>query len=293
MAVRKASGARKPALARSMLLAGTVAISVSCSQDNVPLIERINTWRAGSQTCNGQTTTALGPLAPSSALAAVDIGSPQQQLDEALRHAGYAASRAQAIVLSGPANPAAAMGVLKDRYCNVLASSQYSEIGIARNGSTWRLVFAQPLVPADLGGWAYAGKEVLALVNEARAQPRTCGNQKCAPAPPLQWSGKLGSIALGHSRDMAMRNYFAHTAKDGSTVQDRATREGYEWSAIGENIAAGQGSVGSVVLSWLASPDHCVNIMKPEFSEMGAAYVVNETSDAGIYWTQVFGKAQR
>ena len=92
---------------------------------------------------------------------------------------------------------------------------------------------------------------------------------------------------------MAMRNYFAHTAKDGSTVQDRATREGYEWSAIGENIAAGQGSVTSVVASWLASPHHCVNIMKPEFSEMGAAYVVNETSDAGIYWTQVFGKAQR
>jgi uncharacterized protein YkwD len=289
---RPTFGARA-ALSRGLLVAATVAVSASCSEDKVPLIERINAWRAASQTCGGQTMAARGPLAPSSALAAVDIGSPQQQLDQALKRAGYAASRAQAIVLAGPANSAAAMSVLKERYCSVLASSQFSEIGIARDGRTWRLVFAQPLVPADLGGWAYAGKEVLTLVNEARAQPRLCGNQKFGAAPALEWSGKLASAALAHSRDMAIHNYFAHAAKDGSTVQDRATREGYEWSGIGENIAAGQGSVASAVSSWLASPDHCMNIMKPEFSEMGAAYFVSETGDAGIYWTQVFGKPQR
>ena len=92
---------------------------------------------------------------------------------------------------------------------------------------------------------------------------------------------------------MASRNYFAHAARDGSTVGDRATREGYEWSAIGENIASGQGSPGQAVASWLTSPTHCANVMKPGFTQMGAAYFVNPASDTVIYWTQVFGTPQR
>ena len=265
----------------------------ACAEDKVPLIERINAYRTAAQTCGGRPTVPLGPLAPSAALATVDISSPQQSLSEALKRAGYGAAHAQAVVISGPAASGAAMGVLKDRYCQVLASAQFSEVGIAREGKTWRLIFAQPLVATDLGGWAYAGKEVLALVNEARAKPRTCGGEKFGAAPPVEWNAKLGNAALAHSQEMADRNYFAHAGKDGSTVGDRALRAGYEWSAIGENIAAGQGSTDQVVSSWLASPNHCVNIMKPDFTEMGAAYVVNPASDTIIYWTEVFGKPQR
>lgn len=280
-------------LAQAGLVSATALLSVSCAPDNVPLIERINAYRTAPQTCGGKATAALGPLAPASTLASVDVGSPQQSLDDGLKRAGYAAARAQAIVISGPSTSSAAMGVLRDRYCEVLSSPQFSEVGISREGKTWRLVLAQPLVPADLGGWTYAGKEVLALVNEARAKPRTCGNQAFAAAPPLEWNGQLGSAALMHSRDMGNGNYFAHAASDGSTVGDRASRAGYEWTAIGENIAAGQGSADHVVSSWLASPNHCVNIMKPEFTQMGAAYFVNQASDTIIYWTQVFGTPQR
>lgn len=284
---------RAYALKRAVAVATTVILSFSCAQDSVPLIERINAYRTAAQTCAGRPTAALGPLAPAPVLAAVDISSPQQSLEDALKRAGYAAARAQAIVISGPSTSSSAMAALKDRYCEVLSSPQFSEIGISREGKTWRLVLAQPLIPADLGGWAYAGKEVLALVNEARAKPRTCGNQKFGAAPPLEWNAKLGSAALAHSRDMADRNYFAHAERDGGTVGDRAAREDYEWTAIGENIAAGQGSADQVVSSWLTSPDHCVNVMKPDFTQMGAAYVVNKASDTGIYWTQVFGKPQR
>ncbi|HEY0336426.1 MAG TPA: CAP domain-containing protein [Burkholderiales bacterium] len=280
-------------LARTIMVAATVILSFSCAQDNVPLIERINAYRTAPQTCAGKPSAALGPLAPASMLATVDISSPQQSLDDALRRAGYSAARAQAIVISGPSTSSSAMGVLKDRYCEVLSSPQFSEIGISREGKTWRLVLAQPLIPADLGGWTDAGKQVLALVNEARGKPRSCGNQKFSAAPAVEWNAKLGSAALAHSRDMANRNYFAHAEKDGSTVGDRAAREGYEWTAIGENIAAGQGSADQVVSSWLTSPTHCVNIMKPDFTQMGAAYVVNQASDTIIYWTQVFGTPPR
>jgi len=40
---------------------------------------------------------------------------------------------------------------------------------------------------------------------------------------------------------------------------------------------------------WLASPGHCSNIMNPDFSEMGAAYAIEENSAAVSYWTQAFG----
>ncbi len=279
--------------AGAVIVVGTAIFTAGCAQDNQPLIERINAYRTAPQTCAGKATAALSPFAPHSALALVDIKSAQQSLSEALKRTGYAAARAQAIVISGPSSPGSAMGVLKDRYCDVLSSPQFSEIGISREGNTWRLVLAQPLIPADLGGWAYAGKEVLALVNEARTKPRTCGSQSFGATSPLEWNAKLGAAALAHSRDMANQNYFAHAGKDGSMVGDRAVRAGYEWVAIGENIASGQGSIDQAVSSWLASPVHCANIMQPAFTQMGAAYFVSQGADTGIYWTQVFGTPRR
>jgi len=44
-----------------------------------------------------------------------------------------------------------------------------------------------------------------------------------------------------------------------------------------------------VVAGWLASPGHCANLMNPAFSELGAGYAVDPKSDAGIYWTALFG----
>lgn len=130
---------------------------------------------------------------------------------------------------------------------------------------------------------------MLELVNKARSAPRSCGTQRFGSALGIEWNTKLASAALAHSGDMAKRNYFAHAAQDGSTVGDRATREGYEWQRVAENITSGQGSPQRVVAGWLASPGHCANIMQTDFTEMGAAYVVNADSDTMIYWTQVFG----
>jgi uncharacterized protein YkwD len=91
---------------------------------------------------------------------------------------------------------------------------------------------------------------------------------------------------------MARRNYFSHTGKDRSDPGRRAQRAGYRWTQIGENIAAGQGSPEDVVAGWLASPGHCANIMGRDFREMGAAYAIGRDSEAGIYWTQMFGTAR-
>ncbi len=181
------------------------------------------------------------------------------------------------------------MALLRERYCRPLLSADYAEIGVSRQGDAWQVVLAQPLLAADLGDWREAGGEILRLVNEARAAPRSCGSRRFDAAPPLAWAPALGAAALAHSRDMASHGELRHRGSDGSQAGERAAREGYAWRQVGENVAAGQGSPRQAVAGWLASPHHCVNVMQPGFAQMGAAYALNPDSRATIYWTQVFG----
>lgn len=91
-----------------------------------------------------------------------------------------------------------AMALLEERYCEVLLSPQFSEIGISRDSRTWRVVLAQPLLSPNLGDSFEAGKEVLELVNKARSAPRSCGTQRFGSAPGIEWNTKLASAALAH-----------------------------------------------------------------------------------------------
>ena len=134
---------------------------------------------------------------------------------------------------------------------------------------------------------AGAGGEVFALVNEARARPRNCGGESFAAASPLRWNDRLARAALAHSEDMAAKNYFSHVAPDGTDMTNRVAVQGYRFSALGENIAAGQRTAAEVVQGWLESPGHCANIMNGAFREIGVGRA--EGGSYKIYWTQNFG----
>jgi uncharacterized protein YkwD len=274
-------------LVGGILLACTPLLSTAGPQED-DLVTRINDYRDAPHTCEGKRIPPSGPLTPTAALSRLRI-SPGAPLHEALKANGYRAARVQVIAVTGSPNAGAAMRFIGQHYCSLLSSQQYAAIGVSRQGNNWQIVFAQPLLSEQLGDWRTAGKEVLKQVNAARAKPRSCGKQKFSTAAPLAWNQKLAEAALAHSRNMAKKNYFSHAAQDGDDVSDRATRAGYAWRRVGENIAAGQGSAEEVVSGWLASPGHCANIMKPEFTEMAAAFAVDADSDAAIYWTQVFG----
>ena len=88
---------------------------------------------------------------------------------------------------------------------------------------------------------------------------------------------------------MATRNYFSHTTPEGITFAQRLSAEGYSFFAAGENIAGGQGSVGDVMTSWLASEGHCRNIMQPVFNEVAVACVAQAGSAYGSYWSMELG----
>jgi uncharacterized protein YkwD len=270
------------------LLAALFGVAMAHADDSSELVTRINAYRQSAATCAGQQSLPLTPLVADDRLARVQVRSTEQ-LQSALQQAGYQFAAVQVIGVAGPANPDTAMKAIEQRHCSTLLDPQYVEIGVLRNANSWQLVLARPLLPRELGDWQTAGKEILKWVNAARDKPRRCGSRAFEAAPALSWNARLARSALAHSRDMAARNYFSHQGKDGSLADGRATRDGYKWRAIGENIAAGEGSAQQVVAGWLASPSHCFNIMNPDFTEMGAAYAVNPQSDAAIYWTQVFG----
>ena len=141
--------------------------------------------------------------------------------------------------------------------------------------------------PLDEAGRARA----LALVNAARAAPRRCGDETVAAAPPLAWDSRLERAAAAHSGDMAAHDFFDHTGSDGVTVAGRVTAAGLEWTALGENVAAGQDDARAAVRGWLDGPGHCRNLMNPDYALMGLACAAASDSSWGEYWTQVFSRA--
>ena len=249
----------------------------------------VNRYRAAPSPCPGRDAAPLPALVPDPALARVEFAAGAA-LTAALDRAGYLSARAQAIALGGAADAAAAMAVLRERFCAVLLDPGFSRIAVGHPArGQWRVLLAQPLRAADLGSTREAGRDVLARINTARSQARQCGGRRYAAAPALRWSEALAGIALGHSADMARHDYFDHRGRDGAEVAQRASRAGYRWQRIGENIAAGQGDDAQAVAGWVASPGHCANLMNPGFTEMGAAYAVDGASRGKIYWTQVLG----
>jgi uncharacterized protein YkwD len=87
---------------------------------------------------------------------------------------------------------------------------------------------------------------------------------------------------------MVANNQFTH----GTDFAARITAVGYDWMTAGENIASGFATPNDVVNAWMASPDHCHNILDPQFYNVGTGINVNPvTAVAGgpSTWTQDFG----
>lgn len=132
---------------------------------------------------------------------------------------------------------------------------------------------------------------MLAAVNVHRRAGATCGARGSFPAArELAWNAALTQAAAAHSDDMVANNFFDHTGSNGSTLGTRVTAAGYQWSSVGENIAAGQAGVAEVVDGWMKSDGHCANLMNSAFRDIGVACVAgNANTTYRTYWTQDFG----
>lgn len=121
-------------------------------------------------------------------------------------------------------------------------------------------------------------QQILNLVNEERAK---------VGADPLQINEQLDQAADLHTQDQASTNTLSHTGSNGSNSADRILDTGYQYSTVGENVAAGYADAEAVIAAWMASDGHRENILNPSFEELGVGYSVG--SDGSAYWTQDFG----
>jgi len=274
----------------SLLVAAALLSAASAhAQNDSRLVALINAYRAAPDACAGARATPVRSLKSSPALGRVRIG-PGAFPEYALERVGYDAAQVEVIYTRGAQDADDVMETIRQPYCRVLLNAAYSDVGASRQGDEWTIVLARPLLPITLPEQSVVGREILAAVNAARAVPRTCGTRDFDAAAPLVWDDALGAAALAHSRDMAARRHFAHQGSDGSEVATRATRAGYSWKLIGENIAAGQPTAREAVAGWIESPGHCANLMNPTFTGMGAGYAISRAKMPGfVYWTQVFG----
>nr|WP_314480164.1 CAP domain-containing protein [uncultured Pseudomonas sp.] len=270
------------------LIVSSQALAVT--GEEAQLIASINLYRSQAQPCGEQGSLELPPLNSDTRLALSPEGT--RDLQQAMSRAGYPMVNVQAISLSGPRDARAAMHAIEESFCQVVLDPQFVDIGVSQEGRDWRIVLARPLLSGRLGDWQAEGQKMLQEINAARQQPRQCGGQPYAAAPALGWNTVLAGVAATHTRAMANQNFFDHIDKEGRTPGDRAELAGYLYQQIGENIAAGRDTPHKVVQGWLDSPGHCATLMSPDMRELGAAYAVDPKSDAGIYWTALFGSPQ-
>lgn len=127
--------------------------------------------------------------------------------------------------------------------------------------------------------WNELERDILELVNQDRAN---------LGLGTLNGDSRLHDAAVGHSRDMAVNNFFDHTGSDGSNAGQRAAAAGYNWNSWGENIAAGFLTAESVVNGWLNSPGHRDNMRNGGFTDAGIGFVEGGAdADFATYWTLV------
>ena len=245
--------------------------------------------RIRSRGCEGRRGIST-PLKPSRGLDEVArIWSRGGRLHEAVARTDYRAVNSASMRVEGTDDEERILDVLSESYCHSILEPSFTEIGVYQKGKQVWVVVAAPFAVPSAADARKVADRVLVLVNRARASPRQCGSTGLPAVPPLQPSVQLDAAALAHARDMTSHSMFEHRGSDGSTPADRVSRTGYVWKSVGENIAAGSADAESVVKGWLDSPGHCRNIMGPQFTEMGLAYASDPKSEAGIYWSQVFG----
>jgi uncharacterized protein YkwD len=106
--------------------------------------------------------------------------------------------------------------------------------------------------------------------------------------PRLRHNAGLALAGRRHAGDMVRRRYFSHDSRSGRGFDDRIRSAGYlrgaRGAVMGENLGWGSGSLATpraMVRSWMTSPGHRANILRPAFREVGIAVITHTPRGIG------------
>jgi uncharacterized protein YkwD len=185
--------------------------------------------------------------------------------------------------------PAATAGVQAHRHHHRRHHRRHSRVHRhrARRQTTHSATAAPPSsgacananTPSTQASAATMGAAVDCLINHERTS---------RGLPALTVSSQLNRSAQNWNDSMIASGNFTH----GSNFAGRISAVGYNWQTAGENIATGYLTPAQVVSAWMASTDHCQNILDPSFRNVGTGETpapVGGWASGPATWTQDFG----
>jgi uncharacterized protein YkwD len=137
----------------------------------------------------------------------------------------------------------------------------------------------------DINGNDLFVSDLIKLVNDARTSNGL---------PALSVNQKLTAAANAHATDMVCNNYLSHIGLDGSSPQSRVTAQEYTTTLVIEDIYALHPAYGINAQAafdwWINDPKHRADLLNPNPTEFGIAYVESEESLLGAYFVMVSAK---
>lgn len=136
------------------------------------------------------------------------------------------------------------------------------------------------LTPEDMDRMS---SELLQLINIERTS---------AHLSPVTRVPLLDQVASEFACRMVEDGFFSHYDPiSGEGPGARAARASYRFYFVGENLAAGQTSVRSVMRDWMASPEHRQVILSSKWREVGIG--LRQGGVHGLYWVVNFALPAR
>ena len=123
------------------------------------------------------------------------------------------------------------------------------------------------------------------MINAARAKGGTCGTTAFAASGPLTLAPELRGVARCHAEHMTQNMYLRARRQEkqpDGTIKEvplttLATTAGYTWVRMGINVG-GLADAQSQFNQWRNSPNSCVYLLDPDFTEVGIGYTLQGTT---------------
>ena len=208
---------------------------------------------------------------------------PKNFIAPALARENYIWSSVQAYISFVPKDSKRVLSDLlsQSNAKSALLSRDKWEIGTARFKNPYHLdygatsdilvvIMAKPSLSASKN-WQ---QETIRLVNQFRSKYGLGA---------LKVNQSLNKAAQAHADDMFVRDFFEHVSPSGTNAGDRATKQGYRWQIILENLATGQTTPAEAVKGWENSKTgHREAMLNPDIIEVGVGYRYM-ANDSGKY----------
>lgn len=159
-------------------------------------------------------------------------------------------------------------------------------LGIAALGS------GLPPHRAEAGGGAGCALPEASAALRAELLAGINAERRARGLPALVLNAALDRAAQGHACDNAQRHSISHDSADGSHLQQRLRRVGYDFHIAAENTGRGFATPHRAVEWWMNSPHHKDNMLLRQAREIGIGIALSEAPDSRLHWVIDLGTTQ-